>query len=909
MVSKEQEAISGDKPSEVPSDSELFAEPVQDKGPEPNESLLREADELSESDVFATEEPSHKSSVESDHGRTAVTGTVPWGLLVRHLRPSTIQKVLIAAIIVVAAVLIYELLKPASRPVTRIMTTSWADRSQATGPATDDPIQMVPTEEPSQIDRPESLVQATAATSLEAAETLFRQKDYDNAYAAFGQLDQRLRESSVSEQLLKEFLQLRMALCLRGTLSTGNSMDAKKRADNFDQARHLLRAVQQSRSPALRVVAAYHSSVIQMQKQQYLRARSKACQSIALVDAAEFDTDWAMTLKRECRFLIAEALTRYVLSLSDADKELPRDLWAKYLLPDPFTDLNETELWELLNCGTEQLDKRLLGPKIQKLQHRADSAQSTPPRWLVVCHGTPIEQLLARFAANDDLDLSWAPSTKGPRPQTDSSQAVPVMSGSQLSFGKRPVSMYMMATTARQFLTSAAGCVGLLARLDDTATVSIYNPGDYRSLSEQIALLAEQATGLWQSFLLAFHGDARIANAHLAMGLLHTQTGQINEAIAEYKLVANGFAKASLAACALLESSKLKVDLHDYSGASQDLKQLVEQYPDAELSGPAYLYLAEATMKAGLETEAARLFRKVYNLDFSYESKTAAALGAGKSCYDTKDYESAATWFTRYIDLASGRSSETNKDLYWCYYLLGKTHLALGQAKQACNAFQHALAGKLSKPQYLQTITAIVEAHRQQENLVEALGILETVHPWQFSLEKFTEILLLKAGVLRDMGLGDKAIGILGDRAKYVSAPQLKARTSFELAKCYIAQGELESAHQILNETRLFVEPGGLADLVALELAELCLKLDQDYQTVLICRRLLDSGPPEPTRQQALDLLAAAYKRQKDFESATLALLGQWDRSAPFDQRTTTNETTPQSSHQTEYRQANRLTQ
>ena len=44
----------------------------------------------------------------------------------------------------------------------------------------------------------------------------------------------------------------------------------------------------------------------------------------------------------------------------------------------------------------------------------------------------------------------------------------------------------------------------------------------------------------------------RLANAHFALGLLQAIRDRIPESIAEYKLVANRFSKASLAPCALL---------------------------------------------------------------------------------------------------------------------------------------------------------------------------------------------------------------------------------------------------------------------------------------------------------------------------------------------------------------------
>ena len=70
--------------------------------------------------------------------------------------------------------------------------------------------------------------------------------------------------------------------------------------------------------------------------------------------------------------------------------------------------------------------------------------------------------------------------------------------------------------------------------------------------------------------------------------------------------------------------------------------------------------------------------------------------------------------------------------------------------------------------------------------------------------------------------------------------------------------------------------PGPLADEVTLRLAEGCLELGRSSQTVTICRQLLDSELSTQIKQKTLEVLAAAYKQQKKFDDAALALLGQW---------------------------------
>jgi tetratricopeptide (TPR) repeat protein len=532
------------------------------------------------------------------------------------------------------------------------------------------------------------------------------------------------------------------------------------------------------------------------------------------------------------------------------------------------------QLRSLLKSGSEQLNKALLGPQIQKLKN-----QDRLSRWSVTCHRAPIEELLARFAANADLDVSWPGDRQlALEPPTDAAR-------------KREVTLYLRDATAQQLVTVTAGCAGLFARLDENKTVNIFNPADYASLSEHISMLSRQAVSLWQRFLLTFHDDRHTPHAHFALGLLQAQNNQPTDAIAEYKLVANRFPQAPFAPFALLHSSKLKANLRDYLGAREDLSQLVEQYPDAEISSQACLYLADATAKAELSNEAARLYRKVYHLGLSSESQTAAASGAARCLYQIQDYQDAAKWFIRYIGLVK---DHTTPDMYSAYFLLGKAYLALGRPQQACEAFEYALNGPLPKEQYFQALSALARGYIEQQRFFEALDALGRTHPWQLSNSENIELLLLRSETFRTIGLIDKAIAALGDRAQYLQDSQLKAGISFELAKCYIAKGDMELARGTLAEILIIVEPGPLAHRVQWELADVCLKLGQNSQAVSICSQLLDSQPSAQIKQKALALLADAYDHQKNYDSAALVLLGRWSTAQTINQDSALTDQSPQ---------------
>ena len=827
------EAPEPESPPEMSPGNELFASPVHE--------------ELSAQQIFAGDDSFYRS-LEGTRTAGGLRSLDPGRILrapTGYKRLSSVQKALAAAIVLVAAVLLYAVLRSPPGPTDQMRSAA----SQT--PAPEIPVAETVGVTPHEAREAAPLHDSAQPLSLKVAQSFYVNGDYDKALGVYNELHKNV-PAHPREEFMRDFLQLQMALCVERTADTA-------------QAGRLLRRVLKSSSPAIRVVASYHYGLLEMQRQQYLDARVKAYQALALLDAIDFDEDYALSLKRDCCFLAAEALTRKALSLCDADKDLPEDLWGTFGAADElFTQLDEAPLRSFLNSGSQRLRQAVLGPQIQRFEHEGE-----PARYGITCNAAPVEELLARFAAHAAIDIRWESGSE------------------ETGIRKRLVYLYLPSATTRQFLTAATGCVGMLARMDEGGVVTILNPATYSYVSEHIASLSEEAVSLWQRFLLRFPEDSRLANIHFALGLLHASKGQPVESMAEYKLVANRFSRSSLAPFALLNSSKLKSSLHDYPGGREDLKQLVEQFPDSEIAGEAYLHLAETTAKAGLKTEAARLYRKVYNLSLSSESQSAAVLGAGKCAYRLGDYESTAKWMAQYVQLAADRKSN---DVYSAYSLLGKACLALDNPGAACDAFQHALQGgpsRLAQDEYMETVSALVEVCLQQGHFVRALDMLEDIHSVALSRKESIELLLLRSKAFRAMGLVDKAIAILGDRAEYIPDPQLKAQVCFELSDCYIEKGDLDIARKELADVLVLTESGPLSQKIALRLAEVCLRLGQTSQTahacqeflaqaISVCLQLLDLQPSQQIEQEALDVLAAAYNQQKEYDRAALALLGHW---------------------------------
>ncbi len=676
-------------------------------------------------------------------------------------------------------------------------------------------------------------VPAVEPLSLGVADKLYLAGDSESALQTYDRLFRRLPPSE-EHQTMRDFLTYRIAMCHRN-------------AGNTAQADAAFRTLSLSRPPVLRALARYHQSLALVERARYLEAAGKAYQCLALIEVVDYDKKWVQAVQQQCNFLIAEVFTRHVLSLRDADANLPATLWTRHPSIDPFLNLDEPQVKVLLATGSDRMNEALLSPQIR--------AAADAGRWVIACNGASIEELLARFASNAHLNIHWVETSTGPLDDE--------------TIRHRPVYLYMASATAEQMLATSAGSVGLMAQMDSRDSVPIRDPSSYTSLTDQMTLLTKESLSLWNRFLVTADDDKRLANAHFAIALLRMLQDQQDEAAAEYRLVATRYPKDALAPHALLYSGKLKLALRDYPGAQRDLRQLADLYPDIALSDQALLYLADASMRVGASSDAIDLYRKVYNLGLSAQSQTESALGAGRALYETESYEEAAKWLSRYIDLAKGQN---RPEFHATCLLLGKTYLELRRPQQAHAVLKLAMQGDLSRQQHVETVETLVRAYMQQGLLVEALGVLETSYTWQLSPEENMELLLLRAQVLRAIGLTEKAITTLKDRGQFLTNAELKARIALELAGCYVERGQYNQARATLNDMLSSATPGPMAAQIGCELARVCLRMGQGDQAVSICTQLLRTAEG-PDKEKLLAILSEAHRKQNDFSGAMSVLL------------------------------------
>jgi len=423
---------------EVPQDADLFAADVHE--------------ELSERQIFVGDEDFYRS-LEQYAKETHIPPSLDkqrmkriFLRLIPRLHFSTVQKIFIAGIVVIGALLLYTLFSPSDSGSDSDSPDTLKTAGRQTFPSEPSDVDSAPiahkhTQEQTPVASAFGGPQPSAPASLKVAHDLYLQQEYSQAYAVYDRLRQSFPDKPSAFGGQKDFLKLKMALCAL-------------KAGRLEQADRALNETAKSASHIVKLMTNYHRISLDMQRKQYLNARKRAYLVIALIAAVDIDTKLASALRSNCYFLIAEAMTRNVLSLSDGDSDLPGKLWSTCSQIDPFAELDNEQLEALLKSGSDYLTQGLLTPQIRKIAHEDGTIL-----WSAVCNGAPIEELLARFAANAGLDVSWIFSnTQTPIQTRDIAHT-------------RPVVLYLPVASQQQLIAAAAGQVGLL---------SLRCPGTYR---------------------------------------------------------------------------------------------------------------------------------------------------------------------------------------------------------------------------------------------------------------------------------------------------------------------------------------------------------------------------------------------------------------------------------------------
>ena len=364
--------------------------------------------------------------------------------------------------------------------------------------------------------------------------------------------------------------------------------------------------------------------------------------------------------------------------------------------------------------------------------------------------------------------------------------------------------------------------------------------------------------------------DPRLAESHFALAVLHELVGELTDAMREYQLIARQFEGQDLAAKGLLRSAALRIRLRDFTGARMDLLGLLDQYPDCADSDKVYLYLGQSTMKVGLLSDAVRVFRKLYYLNLSAESRRQSCMGAAQCFHQMGNFEETNKWATRYIGLVSTPGA----DLARAYLLVGKSEAAAGRAAEAIAAYRHALGSNPDADTRVDAILELADAHAGDGDFVSAIGALDHIRGIELTQEQIYPYLLKVAGIYRQMGIPQKAASLLRTRLTAVADPEMRAQLAVELARCHIEENDLEAAMGALAEFLPKMRPGPTAQEAECLLAEASLTLGKTGQAIALGTELLKSNCNNQIRIRAQEVLGSAYVALQDYDRATLAYSG-----------------------------------
>jgi tetratricopeptide (TPR) repeat protein len=661
--------------------------------------------------------------------------------------------------------------------------------------------------------------------SWPAAEQARKALRYSEALAHYrGLLEQS--EKNPGNRRTSGLLHLRVGACLEGL-------------NRLQEARKEFAEAADSSSPIVRAAACYETARMDVSENQYMMGRLRAYQALACLGPIGTRSP----LATNSEYLAAHAVTYRALSFYGND--LPK---TRHLPPavDPFGGLSETQLQSVVGEGADRLSAAVLGPQIQSKDGPAGAHL-----WTAVCAGAPIGDVLSRLATAAGFEIRWE--------------------GVDAAARSRPVVLNLSGAGEQQLTEIACGSVGLMARFTGAETV-IFDPAACASTSVPRDLAVREAVSLWRRFFLKATDNGQLAAGHFTLAVLYERTGDSGAAMAEFRMVASRYPTDALAPLSLLREASVKIDLRDYSGAREELLDLLNRYPDCPASDEVYLRLGQATIESGHEDEAIATFKKLYFMDLSLASKAGASLGAGKGCFRKKQYDEAAGWLTRRVALV--RSPDVDRDLPEAYGLLAKTEAARGHLPAAVSAYKQALAIAPRDSWRAEMLLDLVHILVQQEDFVGAMALLEGLSPKEAAPPQADEILLARAEILAAMRLPEQAMSLLRRALPACSSPETHARMTLQLARAMVDCGDANLARETLCELLPKMEPGALAHRTALDLAEVCVRSEHNAQAITVCRELLKSPCSEEVRRSARAILGRAYVREKDYQRAAMALSG-----------------------------------
>lgn len=662
---------------------------------------------------------------------------------------------------------------------------------------------------------------AQVAVTWPDAESAFAAKRYSQAAPLYREL---VRISTRrDEAIIRDLLNLRLGEC-------------ELRGDHPEQGLALLEALAASPSPIIRAWAAYLRANHDLESGQYLQARLKAYSAIVALMAM----DSRLKLETDCDVIVAQALSRQVLGFYESGAIL----WQPVRAQDPFAGLDHAGLLALLQEGYNRPQAAVVGPEIRKQQ-----SPSYAPVFSVSSRNYTIDDLLSRFATAAAVELRWMSVPAAARRRV---QAIDCRETSEQRFGE-----------------VLCGSVGLLSRFSGDE-ITVLDPQACNSLSEQREVLLKEAISVWRRLFIRNPEDRSVPQGYFAVALLQECSGAAIDAMKEYQMLAARFEHNAVAPQALLRAAQIRINMRDFTGARANLLDILDRYPDCPASADIYLSLGRTTMEAGLLTEAAGTFRKLYHLNLTGPSQKLAALELGRCFHRSQEYAEASKWLTRFIGLAD----KDDAHLAEAFMMLARSEAQQDHLDEAVAAYQRALLSRPSEKDRPGMLLELAAVQARQQRYPQALAVLGRLHAEELTEGQVFEAMALSSRVYRAMALPDRSIRVIREKLSLLSSSELLARAGLELAGSYREVDDTDSAIKLLEEALPKLRENTDIWNATVMLAELNVKIGKPMVAITMIQELLKGRCPETVRTQAAQVLGNAYLAQKDYDKAALAFSG-----------------------------------
>ena len=660
--------------------------------------------------------------------------------------------------------------------------------------------------------------------SWKDAEKARTNKDFPLATEMFARLAKRARKKP-ADKFIADFFLLRQAQCMIQT-------------DKQITARGLLRHISQCHSPVVRSLACYELALADFREQKFLSARKNAYRSLAALGALENP----IKLNQDCQYLIAKSLTEKVRSFTQSAHVIN---WPAEKTFDPFIKMNRVQLRKFLTDGSETLVPSSLGPDV-----KITAVEEMPGRYNIASHNMSVDNIINRIATATNRNLKWNWAGEKVR--------------------NRSVDIFYRDASSQFVAEVTAGSVGLISRFNLDEMI-LFDPMGNSNLTDVRELLSREARSSWRLFAIRNPEDPRIPIGHLALASLTELSGDKVLASRQYQMLANRFAKSNVAPQALMRCAKIKLTQLDFSGAESDLKEMLDLYPNHAGVDHVYLMIAEVKEREKNFEQAVNIYEMLFHRNLSMQSRKIACLGAGRANYHLGKYKRASDWLARYV---ANLRKPNSKDYVEAYFLLGHSETARGNYSIARSAFYRGLLGKPGNKAKSKAIFEIALTHIQQEDFVQAIGVLDKLSKMKLTQQQKNRWVLIKAKVLKNIMLYEQANHLLRSAILYSDDEVFKAKLNIALAENNFAAQNFKRAKTILTANISSMPAGKDFNRASVLLAETCLKLNQPKQTISIASKLLPSVTDKNIIKKIRNLLGQSHLKLNEYDKAAVYFSG-----------------------------------